>query len=159
MGLGRHREAQSDFVRLWMAQGVSEIGSRITREGLPMGAGLMMGVSPLAMSGLSLAIQVPTAVLGLFLGVVVDRLRRRPLMSGTDVLRAVLLMAIPFAALGGILRLWMFFVVGGLIGILTLLFDVASQQDYWRNRPGCGSGRNKGWGKKQYSKVEFLDKV
>ncbi len=123
MTLWRHR----DFAKLWMAQTVSEIGSRITREGLPMGAVLLMGVGPITMSGLSLMAQLPASLLGLFVGVLVDRLPRRPLLMVADVGRALLLMTIPAAALMDQLRLWMFFVVSALAGIFTLLFDVSYQ--------------------------------
>ncbi|WP_054970810.1 MFS transporter [Alicyclobacillus ferrooxydans] len=116
-----------DFLRLWIGQSVSEIGSRISREGIPMGAVLMMGITPLTMSGLSLATQLPASILGLFVGVWVDRLARRPLMIAADLIRAALLILIPAATLAGILHLWMFFVVAALSGILTLLFDVSYQ--------------------------------
>lgn len=123
MTLWKHR----DFVKLWMGQTVSEIGSRITREGLPMGAVLLMGVGPITMSGLSLMAQLPASLVGLFIGVFVDRLPRRPLMMGADIGRALLLLTIPAAALSGHLHLWLFFVVAALAGILTLLFDVSYQ--------------------------------
>jgi len=123
MSLWKH----PDFMKLWAGQTVSEIGSRITREGLPMGAVLIMGITPLTMSGLSLMTQLPASLLGLFIGVWVDRLARRPLMVIADILRAVLLLTIPAAALLGVLHLWLFFVVAGCTGILSLLFDVSYQ--------------------------------
>lgn len=123
MSLWRNR----DFMELWVGQTVSEIGSRITREGLPMGAVLLMGISPLTMSGLSLVTQLPASLAGLFIGVFVDRLARRPLMVAADVLRALLLLAVPAAALAGVLHLWMFFVIAGCTGILSLVFDVSYQ--------------------------------
>lgn len=123
MSLWQHR----DFMKLWAGQTVSEIGSRITREGLPMGAVLVMSVTPLTMSGLSLMTQLPASLLGLFIGVWVDRLARRPLMIVADIVRALLLLTIPAAALLGALHLWLFFVVAGCTGILSLLFDVSYQ--------------------------------
>lgn len=123
MSLWQHR----DFLKLWIGQTISEVGSRITREGLPMGAVLMMGITPISMSALSLATQLPAAFLGLFIGVWVDRLRRRPLLVSADLLRALLLLIIPVAALLHQLHLWMFFLVAGLSGILSLLFDVSYQ--------------------------------
>ncbi len=116
-----------DFRKLWAGQAVSEIGSRISREGIPMGAVLMMGITPLTMSGLSLATQLPASLVGLFLGVWVDRLARRPLLIGADITRAILLLGIPVAALLGHLQLWMFFGVAALSGVLSLLFDVSYQ--------------------------------
>lgn len=123
MSLWKHH----DFRKLWAGQAVSEIGSRISREGIPMGAVMMMGISPLMMSGLSLATQLPASLVGLFLGVWVDRLARRPLLIGADITRAILLLGIPVAALLGHLQLWMFFGVAALSGVLSLLFDVSYQ--------------------------------
>lgn len=106
---------------------MSEIGSRITREGLPLGAVMMMGVTPLTMSGLSLATQLPASLLGIWIGMWVDRLRRRPLMAGSDLARAMLLMIIPVAFVTHHLQLWMFYAIAGLCGIGSLVFDSAYQ--------------------------------
>ncbi|MBI3683939.1 MAG: hypothetical protein HY235_26495 [Acidobacteria bacterium] len=35
-----------DFLKLWAGQTISEIGSRITREGLPLTAVLILGAGP-----------------------------------------------------------------------------------------------------------------
>jgi len=118
---------QPNFMKLWVGQTVSEVGSRITREGLPMAAVLMMGVTPLTMSGLSLMTLLPASIVGLFVGVWVDRLARRPLMVTADLARAFLLVSIPLLALTHHLQLWAFYVVSGLAGMLTLLFDVSYQ--------------------------------
>ncbi|WDL98740.1 MFS transporter [Alicyclobacillus sp. ALC3] len=123
MTLWKHR----DFLKLWSGQTVSEIGSRITREGLPMLAVLSMGVTPLSMSGLSLATKLPAAAFGLFIGVIVDRFARRPLMLAADVLRACLLLLVPVLALTGHLHLWVLYAVAGCSSILSLLFDVSYQ--------------------------------
>lgn len=113
------------FRKLWAGQAVSEVGSRISREAIPMGAVMLLGISPLAMSALSLTTQLPASVLGLFLGVWVDRVARRPLLIGADISRAILLFIIWLAALFHHLQLWMFFAVAALSGILSLLFDVS----------------------------------
>jgi hypothetical protein len=46
---------QPDFLRLWTGQTISELGSRITRDGLPQAAVLILGASP-AQMGLLTAI-------------------------------------------------------------------------------------------------------
>jgi hypothetical protein len=81
MSLWRHR----DFLKLWIGQTISEIGSRITRDGLPLTAVLILGASPLTMSVLRLASFLPVSLFGLFIGVAVDRLARRQLMMFADV--------------------------------------------------------------------------
>jgi MFS family permease len=66
-------------------------------------------------------------LVGLPAGVWVDRLPRRPLLIASDGARAVLLGSIPVAALSGRLQIAQLYVVGFLVGIGTLVFDVAYQ--------------------------------
>ena len=46
---------QPDFLKLWTGQTISELGSRITRDGLPLAAVLILGATP-AQMGLLTAI-------------------------------------------------------------------------------------------------------
>lgn len=117
----------ADFNRLWAAQAVSAFGSSITREAFGYAAVLTMSATPAQMSFLSVARAVPVLLLGLFVGVWVDRLPRRPLLIAADLSRAAILATIPIAALLGQLHLWQLYIVAGLTGILTLLFDVADR--------------------------------
>jgi predicted MFS family arabinose efflux permease len=69
----------------------------------------------------------PILVVGLFAGVWVDRLRRRPILVAADLGRAVLLLAIPVAAWLDVLRIELLYAVGILAGTLTVGFDIARQ--------------------------------
>lgn len=120
-GLWRHR----DFMRLWLGQSVSQFGSTITREALPYTAILTLNASPAQMGLLGAAHTLPLLLLGLFAGVWVDRLRRRPLMIAADLGRALLLLSIPLAYLLGWLRIEQLYIVAVLAGTLTVLFDAA----------------------------------
>jgi MFS family permease len=122
-GLARN----TDFAKLWTAQTISQFGSRITREGLPLAAVLNLAASPAQMGILTALSAAPVLVVGLFAGVLVDRLRRRPLMILADVGRAVLLLTIPLAAFQGWLSITQLYLIAILTGILTVLFDVADQ--------------------------------
>jgi len=120
-GLWRH----PDFMKLWIGQTVSEFGSRITREGLPLTAVIVLAATP-AQMGLLVAISaLPVLILGLLAGVWVDRLRRRPVMLAMDIGRMALLMSIPAAALAGRLSMGLLYIVAAAAGVLTLFFDVA----------------------------------
>jgi Na+/melibiose symporter-like transporter len=123
MRLGLNR----DFDKLWVAQAVSSFGSKITREALAYTAVLTLAATPAQMSILSVAGAVPVLLLGLFVGVWVDRLPRRPLMIVADLARAVALSAVPLAALTNTLQVWLLYVVAALMGIFTLVFDVADR--------------------------------
>jgi MFS family permease len=66
-------------------------------------------------------------LLGLQAGVAVDRMRRRPILIATDLLRAASLASIPVAFALNVLTLWQLYAVVFLNGCLTVFFDVAYQ--------------------------------
>src|SRR5689334_2338592 len=79
------------------------------------------------MGYLGIARFVPQVLTGLFAGVLVDRVRRRPLLVWADLGRAALTAAVPLAACAGVLRMELLYLVAALTGALTVLFDVAYQ--------------------------------
>jgi MFS family permease len=122
-GLWRH----ANFLKLWTGQTISQFGSQITLLALPLAAALTLHATPAEMGILSAAETVPFLLVGLFAGVWVDRLRRRPILLITDFARGVLLLAIPLAAMLGALTIGLLYAVAFLVGILTVFFDVAYQ--------------------------------
>jgi MFS family permease len=60
-------------------------------------------------------------------GVWVDRLHRRPILVGADLLRAGALASIPVAYWLDALTIWQLYAVGFVVGIGTVFFDVAYQ--------------------------------
>ncbi len=116
-----------NFGLLWGGQTISEFGSRITREGIPLAANLVLRATPVQMGLLAATGALPVLLVSLFAGVWVDRLRRRPLLIVADLARAVLLLSIPLAAVLGLLRIEQLYLVAALVGVLTVLFEVANQ--------------------------------
>jgi MFS family permease len=114
-----------DFMKLWLGQTVSELGSVVTRTAVPLVALLVLGAGPFEMAMLIVAASLAVLLVGLFAGAWVDRLRRRPLLIWADAIRAVLLFSIPAAYLAGVLRLEQLYVVVFLEGCLGSLFDSA----------------------------------
>src|SRR2546421_3957851 len=114
-----------DFVKLWLGQTVSQFGSGITGIALPLTAVLVLAATPAQMGILGALDGVAVLVIGLLAGVWVDRVRRRPLLIATDLGRAFLLSTIPLAALLGVLRIGQLYVVAAMVGMLTVLFNVA----------------------------------
>jgi MFS family permease len=92
---------------------------------LPLIAALTLDATPWQMGLLSAAGAAPILFVGLFAGVWVDRLRRRPLLIAMDIGRAALLLTIPVTSAFGLLRIEILYVVALLVGALTVLFDVA----------------------------------
>jgi MFS family permease len=114
-----------DFLKLWAGQTVSIFGTMLTRIALPMAALLALNSSPLE-QGLLMAVEAgPALAVGLFAGVWVDRLRRRPLMIAADAARAALLVTVPAAALVGALSMGHLYAVAALGAAFTAVFDAA----------------------------------
>src|SRR5262245_17642441 len=112
-------------MKLWAGQTVSELGSVVTRTAIPLVALLVLGAGPTDMALLVVAGSLAILLVGLFAGAWVDRLRRRPILIGTDALRALLLVSIPIAYAAGALRIEQLYVVTFLEGCLGALFDAA----------------------------------
>jgi predicted MFS family arabinose efflux permease len=114
------------FVRLWFAQTVSNAGSQITAIALPLTAVLVLGATPFQMGFLGIAGRAPNLLFDLFAGVWVDRTRRRPILVGADLGRALLLGTIPIAAMLGYLTFAQLYFVTFVVGTLTAFFSLAS---------------------------------
>ena len=114
-----------DFRKLWTGQTVSELGSVVTRTAVPLVALLVLGAGPFQMALLVVSASLAVLLVGLFAGVLVDRVRRRPLLIWADAVRALLLFSIPAAYLAGALHIEQLYLVVFLEGCLGALFDSA----------------------------------
>ena len=114
----------SDFLKLWSAQTVSAFGSRITREGLPLAAVLMLGATPGQIGVLAALSRGPALVVGLMAGGFVDRSRRRGLMIAMDLARVGLLITIPVAAWMHRLSMPHLYATAALVGAASVLFEI-----------------------------------
>lgn len=119
--LWRHPE----FLKLWTGESISAFGSLIGGIALTFAAILVLGANPFQIALLSIAARLPAFLAGLFAGVWVDRLHRRPIMIAADLGRALLLATIPAAAVLGWLRIEQLYAVAFGTGILGTFFDVA----------------------------------
>ncbi|HEX2849922.1 MAG TPA: MFS transporter [Acidimicrobiales bacterium] len=119
--LWRHR----DFLQLWSAETVSQLGSQVSLLALPLIAIKQLKATPFEVGALSALEFLPFILVGLPAGVWVDRLRRRPILIAGDVGRALALASIPIAWALGALTIWQLYAVGFVTGVLTVFFDVA----------------------------------
>lgn len=120
--LWRHR----DFLRLWSAQSISVFGTEIASLAYPLTAIIVLEASVFQMGVLQALGGAAGVIVGLFAGVVADRVRRKPLLIGADLGRAFLAVTIPAAAFFGVLRIEQLYVVGFLAGALNILSLVAA---------------------------------
>ena len=116
---------QPDFARLWVGQTLSQIGSQIGGTAIGFLAILTLNMSPGQLGVLNGLRAIPALAFGLFAGVIVDRLRRKPLLIAADLGRAGLLALIPILALSGTLRVEHLYVITLGVTSLAVLFDVA----------------------------------
>jgi MFS family permease len=122
-GLWRH----SDFLKLWSAETVSQLGSQVTGLALPLVAVLVLKASAFEVSALVVIEFLPFILLAIPAGVWVDRLRRKPILVAADLGRALLLGSIPLAYVLDVLHLGQLYVVGFVVGACTVFFDVSYQ--------------------------------
>ncbi|MBR7832553.1 MFS transporter [Actinospica durhamensis] len=119
----RHR----DFLLLWTGQTVSEAGTAVSTVALPLVAVTVLKASAFQVAMLTFLASLAFLLVSLPAGVVVDRVRRHSLMMWCDVARTVLVLSIPLTAVLWHVTLWLLYVVAGLVGLLTVFFDVAYQ--------------------------------
>ena len=122
-GLWRHRS----FLKLWSAETVSQFGTQVSQLAIPLTAVLVLDASAFQVAALGTVEFLPFILFTLPAGVWVDRLPRRPILIAGDFGRAALLASIPVAYVLDALTLGQLYVVGFLVGICTVFFDVAYQ--------------------------------
>jgi MFS family permease len=119
--------AHRDFLKLWTGQTISEFGSQVSQLAIPWVALVTLNATAFEVASLGTVEFLPFVLFTLPAGVWVDRLRRRSVLIVGDLGRALLLSSIPIAYATGHLTLAQLYVVGFLVGIHTVFFDVAYQ--------------------------------
>ena len=119
--------AHRDFLKLWTGQTISEFGSQISQLAIPWVALVTLNATAFEVASLGTVEFLPFVLFTLPAGVWVDRLRRKTVLIVGDVGRAILLTSIPVAYATHHLTLAQLYVVGFLVGIHTVFFDVAYQ--------------------------------
>ena len=122
-GLWRH----PDFLKLWSAETVSQFGTQFTLLALPFAAIIALDASVFEIAVLTVLEFLPFVVFSLPAGVWVDRMRRKPILVVSDVVRAVILASIPIAYAFDVLTIWHLFAAAFIVGVGTVFFDVAYQ--------------------------------
>jgi predicted MFS family arabinose efflux permease len=115
----------ADFGKLWLGQGISELGSSVSSLALPTLAVLSLHAGPLEVGILAALQKVPFPFVSLVAGVFVDRLPKRAVLIVCDFGRAAVLGAIPIAALFGHLEIGLLYGAALAKGVLTVFFDLA----------------------------------
>jgi predicted MFS family arabinose efflux permease len=117
---------QPEFLKLWAAQSISQLGDQVTLLALPLVAVLTLDASAAQMGFLVAAELLPHLFFSLLAGVWIERSqRRRHLMIVADVSRAALLASVPIAYAFDVLSFPQLYAVAFAVGTFAVMFDVS----------------------------------
>jgi MFS family permease len=117
----------ADFRRLWLSLTVTSFGAQITNLALPLTAALLLHATPLQMGILVALETLPFALVSLHAGVMLDRIRKLPVVIASDVSRGIALLAIPLCAWRGVLSVDVLYAVGFFCGVQNVVGGAAYQ--------------------------------
>src|SRR3989441_4403599 len=120
----------SNFLRLWTSETISQFGSQFTGLALPLTAIIILNADSTELGILTFAGTIPWLVFGLLVGVWVDRHRKQRIMVTSNILRGSILALIPAAAVLGVitkLGISFLYAVSFLVGFLQVFFDITYQ--------------------------------
>ena len=117
----------ASFRRLWLSLTVTSFGAQITNLALPLTAALLLHATPMQMGILVALETLPFALFSLHAGVLLDRVRKLPVIIAADVGRGIALLAIPVTAWFGVLSMEILFAVGFLCGMQNVVGGAAYQ--------------------------------
>lgn len=119
-------EGSPAFRRFWWGEAVSGFGGSITSLSLQTIVLVTLGGSAVEVGWLNAARWLPYLVLGLVVGALVDRVRRRPVLVATDLAQGLLLAIIPLAWALDALTFPLLLGVVALHGVASLVNGAAS---------------------------------
>ncbi|HYY07298.1 MAG TPA: MFS transporter [Actinomycetota bacterium] len=114
-----------NFLRLWTGETVSMLGSVITYFALSVIAVELLGATPGQMGLIRILGEAPALVVGLMVGVWVDRLAKRRLLVTLDLLAGAAVATVPIAYAFGVLSLGQLFALAIFFGVLDTFWDPA----------------------------------
>ncbi|MEV4065133.1 MFS transporter [Nonomuraea dietziae] len=115
----------SDFLKFWLGETLSLLGTQITNLALPLTAIYAFQATDEQVGLLRFLQLAPYLGLALLFGVWVDRVRRRPVMVWANLTRMVLLALIPVLSWLDVLSMAPLLVIACVIGVASVLFDVS----------------------------------
>jgi len=117
----------ADFRKLWISLTVTSFGAQVTNLALPLTAALLLQATPLQMGILVALETLPFALVSLHAGVLLDRVRKLPVVIACNIARGVALLAIPAAAFTDVLSVELLYVVGFFCGVQNVIGGAAYQ--------------------------------
>ncbi len=115
------------FTWLWWSQTISLFGSQVTILAIPALAVFALDAPLFEYALLTVVETLPYLAFSIPAGELADRFDRRGLLIASNLVRAVLLVAITVAAVLGVLSMPILYFVAFAVGIASVVFDVAYQ--------------------------------
>ncbi|MGI9026783.1 MAG: MFS transporter, partial [Burkholderiaceae bacterium] len=122
-GLLAHR----DFRLMWLSSSVTSFGGQITMLALPLTAITMLDATPRQMGMLVALEALPFSLFSLHAGVLIDRVRKLPIMLICEAMICAALLAIPVATWLGVLAMPLMYAVGFILGTVFVFVGSAAQ--------------------------------
>lgn len=117
----------ANFARFWTGQTLAQFGARLAAVALPVLAVQLLQATPQQLGYLNAAETAAFLVVGLPAGAWVDRWFKRRTMLRADLVRFVASFAVPLLWFTHHLHVWHLYLVGAVVGIASVFFDVAHQ--------------------------------
>ena len=114
-----------NFRRFWIGESVSMLGSAVTMFALAVIAVDLLQASPGQMGLIRIFGEVPALLVGLVVGVWVDRLAKRRLLVTLDLLAALAVLSVPVAYAFDLLSIGQLFGLAIFFGVLDTFWDPA----------------------------------
>ena len=113
------------FQRLWLADLAGSLGQQFSTLALSVTAVLVVHASALQVGLITALGNAGALVLGLPVGVWVDRWRKKPVLVGSDAVRALAVLSVPVAYAAGALTVVQLMVVAAVVSAAAVFFDTA----------------------------------
>jgi len=114
-----------DYLKMFVSVGASQVGLQIAYFSISIIAVVVLDLSESQIGVLYAMDQIALVMFGLLVGVWVDRMRDKPIIVVSEILRAAVLLSVPVAWALDMLTIWHVFAAMFLLGLASVFFDVA----------------------------------
>jgi MFS family permease len=117
--------SNKNFYLLWYGQTVSLFGSQISVIAVPLTAVTLLNATSWQMGVLQALGSLPFFLFSLFVGVWIDRAKRKPFLLYANIISALLLLTIPLLYFLGILHMHHLYIIIFLTATASMIFELA----------------------------------
>lgn len=120
------RSIGKNFRSVWLSVMVSSAGDGMFLTAFPLLAAILTR-DPVLIAGVTIASRLPWLMFSMFTGALADRMDRRKLMIGADLIRLVIVGLLGIAILTDVVNIWMLYLSAFLLGTCETLHVNAAQ--------------------------------